>query len=763
MIGELRTKYSGWGMASNPLMATLLCLAYSPYSKREPLPFPLRRGAVYERVLWGLLGEWSKQRDEQELRALSEEEKKRCAAKLDLLAEVAYHFFLQGAERFSRTALEAEMRRYLFSERGELFYAEETLRWSGALTDAQNNQIKLLEESAQRKLAEKNVIARLCQELIEHDGLLALDSQDEKESWYGFLHLTVQEYLTACAMARQANDEGWHTIEKLVNCKAWVPEWEETLILLTGRLDNPIPWLELLMDAGQDDYFRHRLCLAARCLPELSVPGHQNLSGHRGNKNERFQQITTRIAGDVLNLWWEHRERSNMFPHIERNLPALAQGSPTTILPVLLQRLHDADDQVRGAAAEALGKVGASAATDPDLAALVTALHSADSEVRDSAAAALGQIGARAATDPVLAALVTALHDTDAKVRHGAAEALRWMKASAVTEPILAASVTALHDANYEMHRSVAEALGKVGASAATDPDLAALVTALHSADSEVRDSAAAALGQIGARAATDPVLAALVTALHDGDGWTRSKAVEVLGWMGDCAATESVLAALVDVALHDAEYWMRSNAIGALGKMGARAATEPVLAALVDVALHDAEYWMPSMDECAVAASLRLVTVLRDARWVGTAEALEKMGARAAAKLMPLPWVTILDDEKDRMRYSAIEALGKIGDCAATESVLAALVDVALHDAEYWMRSNAIGALGKMGARAATEPVLAVLLDVALHNAYGEMRYRAAEALGKTMAQGVRVFKKRWGKWEKKRVVELGQFVSGS
>jgi hypothetical protein len=51
----------------------------------------------------------------------------------------------------------------------------------------------------------------------------------------------------------------------------------------------------------------------------------------------------------------------------------------------------------------------------------------------------------------------------------------------------------------------------------------------------------------------------------------------------------------------------------------------------------------------------------------------------------------------------------------------------------------------------------------VALHNAYGEMRYRAAEALGKTMAQGVRVFKKRWGKWEKKRVVELGQFVSGS
>lgn len=30
-----------------------------------------------------------------------------------------------------------------------------------------------------------------------------------------FLHLTFQEYLTACALARHANNEGWHTVADL--------------------------------------------------------------------------------------------------------------------------------------------------------------------------------------------------------------------------------------------------------------------------------------------------------------------------------------------------------------------------------------------------------------------------------------------------------------------------------------------------------------------------------------------------------------------
>jgi len=58
MLDELRHKMAVGGMAQNPLLATLLCLAFSPNPSRLPLSFPLRRVEVYERMLEGLLGEW---------------------------------------------------------------------------------------------------------------------------------------------------------------------------------------------------------------------------------------------------------------------------------------------------------------------------------------------------------------------------------------------------------------------------------------------------------------------------------------------------------------------------------------------------------------------------------------------------------------------------------------------------------------------------------------------------------------------------------
>jgi len=42
------------------------------------------------------------------------------------------------------------------------------------------------------------------------------------------------------------------------------------------------------------------------------------------------------------------------------------------------------------------------------------------------------------------------------------------------------------------------------------------------------------------------------------------------------------------------------------------------------------------------------------------------------------------------------------------------------------------------------------------MHDEDGDVRSRAAEALGQMMAQGVRVFRRRWGKVEGKRVEEL-------
>ncbi len=70
--------------------------------------------------------------------------------------------------------------------------------------------------------------------------------------------------------------QGWHggaapthQLWEFVDKKAWLPAWEEVITFLAGMLKDPVPLLELLSDPQNDDAFRSRLCLAARCLPEL--------------------------------------------------------------------------------------------------------------------------------------------------------------------------------------------------------------------------------------------------------------------------------------------------------------------------------------------------------------------------------------------------------------------------------------------------------------------------------------------------------------
>ncbi len=117
----------------------------------------------------------------------------------------------------------------------------------------------------------------LLRDLTENRGLL----RGSREGGYFFLHLTLQEFLTASVLARWVNDTktGWDTsfeaagkrwtVRQFVDAKSWDSRYEEVIILLAGMLKDPVPLLELLSDPQNDDAFRSRLCLAARCLPEL--------------------------------------------------------------------------------------------------------------------------------------------------------------------------------------------------------------------------------------------------------------------------------------------------------------------------------------------------------------------------------------------------------------------------------------------------------------------------------------------------------------
>jgi len=237
------------------------------------------------------------------------------------------------------------------------------------------------------------------------------------------------------------------------------------------------------------------------------------------------------------------------------------------------------DEDVRTAAAGALGQIGDPRAVEP----LIAALKDEGESVRSSAARALGKIG-----DPrAVESLIAALKDKKWHVRKPAAGALdrlawkpdrgaagaaywaakgEWGKCVEIGAPAVEPLIAALKDEDVRM-RAV-EALGKIGDPRAVEP----LIAALKDQDERMRKWAAEALGQIGDPRAVEP----LIAALKDQD--VRMRAVEALGKIGDPRAVEPLIA-----ALNDRDERVRKWAAEALGKIGDPRAVEPLIAALRD------------------------------------------------------------------------------------------------------------------------------------------------------------------------------------
>jgi len=141
-----------------------------------------------------------------------------------------------------------------------------------------------------------SVADALLDDLIHNSGLL----RGSRDGGYFFLHLTLQEFLAACALAQRANTEGWQAIADFVDKKAWLPAYQEVIILLAGLLHDPTPLLELLADEKKDDHFRHRLALAALCLPEL-----------------RDVQWKEQISSQLLQVLQYFADRQARFSHLD--------------------------------------------------------------------------------------------------------------------------------------------------------------------------------------------------------------------------------------------------------------------------------------------------------------------------------------------------------------------------------------------------------------------------------------------------------------
>jgi hypothetical protein len=150
---------------------------------------------------------------------------------------------------------------------------------------------------------------------LKHDGIF-ITIGAHRDTPLLFLHRTFHEYMVARHLARREHGQGWQAIAPFVDKKAWHPAWQEALILLAGQLPNPAPLLELLADRSKDDIFRHRLTLAALCLPELSTQVRALCSC-----------IVYYITSTAFAFWWKHTMNNTdaAVAHYTRALATLVQ------------------------------------------------------------------------------------------------------------------------------------------------------------------------------------------------------------------------------------------------------------------------------------------------------------------------------------------------------------------------------------------------------------------------------------------------------
>jgi len=485
LIRELRNKPQIRGLAQNPLLLSLICSLY----QEKGLTLPARRWRVYEQAVRYMLGKWSKKRNPKLNDAWID-------AKTELLEELAYQFSCDGKEIFTLR----ELRKTI----------DEYLRSGNASTDFDNLNAHLL-----------------ISELSEQDGILQKLHKDSDQP-YLFLHRTFQEYLTACYLNRARDSIA------LAMAHFWEYEWHETLSLLAGLMENPVPLLQSITDE-KDDIFSTLLLLAGRCIAECEENSHRLIAEIIDQiyqfwlfyPNVGFIKSSVvalgKVNSQILQRLQEALNDSDSYVREQAALALGEIGNPQAV-EVLIPVLNDSDSDVRWWAAYALGEIGNSQAVE----ALITALNHLDADVREQAALALGEIGNPQAVE----ALIPALNDSDSGVRWWAAYALGEIG----NQPTLEALITALNHSDSDVRRWAAYALSKID----NQPTLEALIPALNHLDSDERKWAAYALGEID----NQPAVEALIPALNHLDSDVRGQAAEVLGKIG----TSEVLKKLIQL-----------------------------------------------------------------------------------------------------------------------------------------------------------------------------------------------------------------------
>ena len=727
LIAHLERTPQLHAIATTPQLLAMLCYLADDPDPDHHLDLPVTRGELYERLV---------------MRFLSPEASHEVDPVRRPRAAVTYPPGTTLELEDKRSAL-AQAALALFASMGERQLWFDCKTWRKAVKPA---------------LGDRQYLDTLADALRTESVRFGLLRFDGARNY--FLHLTVQEYLVAQALADRINDaeQGWDaplslsalgkkgcTVRSFVSAKAWSPAWSEVIVLLAGRLKDPEPLLAELMDETHDDILGHRRTLACACLPELGEPRRILLPERVNELTETTWQSELRLS--KIEKSWSSRAFMS--------LPSLATAGGAVAGRPLVQSLstiapdhwlhtwscHGTTELIQAVVAAAPAEV------EPVIEKLVYELgivppwwrrvrldgyeHSDASLPKDEEwyldlqecededelnekeadlrSALRHQISAFGAATPVAAQIALGVFarrlakEADSVVRAELVEAIGALivDAPTIAEPGVRLLPDLLEDCHSLVRHAAAMLLARVAA-IASPPEgrVLALVRGLRmDGESAIRQAAAGAFKSLvpAVPAIAERVVAFLSEMIADTEPAVREAVVRALGEIG--AAMPVLAMTVVDILrdLHtDADEYVRREVVETFGTIGATA---------------------PAVAERVVALLSESIADTEPAVREAVVRALGKIGAA-----MPVLAMKVVDflgdlytDEDEYVRREIVETFGAIGAIvpAIAERVVAVLSDWFVDD-DSDVRPDMVRAIREIGtiSPAVAERVVALLFE---------------------------------------------------
>jgi len=377
-------------------------------------------------------------------------------------------------------------------------------------------------------------------------------------------------------------------------------------------------------------------------------------------------------------------------------LATSAEKNDANVIAMLLERLTDANNDVRSAAVMALAEVVVPAA--PELGRL---LAHEDNTVRCEAARFLGRTGKEA--EPFVGSLVQLLADGDVHIRRAAVQALELLGEHVASAAVDLARL--MGDGRGEVREAASDLVLGLGTLAA--PAAPTLAELLAHEDWQVRHASSNALTRLG-EAAFDAA-PALLRLLQHGDQRVRHKALSGLAELGPHALPR---VPEMTRLLADSSSEVRGAAARALGKLAPQEEREFLLAAFLemlsdtsDLVRFEAEKAM----NCLLGSSdgaqrcKRALKGLKADDWLVRVRAAWDLGALGVelglSPVVLLPeFEALLGDAKAQVRIEALKALRRCGQLAAP---LAPQAERLSSDGHAGVRREALQMLAALGEEA--------------------------------------------------------------